>query len=162
MQAGHRNTTYGCPTPVSLELKSASPEHPGTKSKHCHRWNELCIGLPSNSVLFMWLTPSLDTCEYTFSSLENVTESWFYFYEIRKSKSIIYIRACLWTLKWSRVLEAAGEVTQKTEGWNVSEQAGDEVHWRQPSSESAESLSLEPWGSERNHSQSLSALCHWS
>ena len=26
------------------------------------------------------------------------------------------------------LLEAAGEVTQKTEGWNVSEQAGDEVH----------------------------------
>lgn len=82
----------------------------------------------------MWLTPGLDTCEYTFSSLENVTESWFYFYELRKSKSIIYLPACLWALKWSRDQGAAGEVTQKTEGCNVSEQAGDKVHRSHPSS----------------------------
>lgn len=46
--------------------------------------NAMCTLLLSNCTLFMLLTPCLDTCEYNFGSLENVSESQLYFYEIRE------------------------------------------------------------------------------
>lgn len=46
--------------------------------------NVVYIILLSNPTLFVCLTPCLDTYDYNFGSLENVTESQLYVYEIRE------------------------------------------------------------------------------
>lgn len=68
--------------PMSSGLQLESHTNRDTESKQRHFLQLMKYDIAQQPALFVCLTPCLDTYEYNFGSLENVTESQIHVYEI--------------------------------------------------------------------------------